>query len=51
MVTTTSTTVTVDLIDVITGTAGPIAATTTGIDVITAATTAVMTVDGEFPST
>jgi hypothetical protein len=41
-VTSASTTVTVDLIDVITVTAGPIVAMRTGIDVIIAATTAVM---------
>jgi hypothetical protein len=39
----TSTIVTVDLIDEITATAGPILAMTTGINVITAATTVVMT--------
>jgi hypothetical protein len=38
----TSTTVTVDLIDVIIATAGPTVATATGIDVITTVTTAVM---------
>jgi hypothetical protein len=43
MVTSISTTVTVDLIDVIAVTAGPIVATTTGIDAIIAATTSVMT--------
>jgi hypothetical protein len=43
MVTSVSTTVTVDLIDVITVTAGPIVATTTGIDAIIVATTTAMT--------
>jgi hypothetical protein len=43
MVISASTTITVDLIDVIIGTTGPIVATTTGIDVITVATTAMMT--------
>jgi hypothetical protein len=42
-VTSASTTVIVDLIDVITVTAGPIIATTTWINVIIAATTTVMT--------
>jgi Na+-transporting methylmalonyl-CoA/oxaloacetate decarboxylase beta subunit len=42
-VTNVSTAVTVDLIDVVTITAGPIVATTTGIDTIIVATTAVIT--------
>jgi hypothetical protein len=43
MVTTVTTTVTVNLIDVITVTAGPIVTTAIGIDVIITATTAAMT--------